>query len=85
MALVNKKERKKVEIPSSRLAKNLAFIEQNTPINNMDFLKGRIEECKSMLETLLKTHTDQSNCCPDITRRLKLTISYIGDVEIKCN
>lgn len=46
------------------------------------YLQKRVDECLQTLEALLKIHTTTKNCCPDITRRLGLTIGYVKDVRV---
>ena len=50
--------------------------------NNSEYLQKRVDECLETLEALLKIHTSNKNCCPDITRRLELTIGYVKDVQV---
>lgn len=68
-------ERKKVKISPVLLGAQLG-------IHDGKVLQERIDECRQTLEALLKIHTGTSNCCPDITNRLELTIAYVKDVEV---
>jgi hypothetical protein len=41
-----------------------------------------VKNIESGLRSLLNIHTKTSNCCPDITRRLQNTITYVSDIEV---